>query len=70
VIINMSTTMTPRLPSGPCAILSRIGFAVIAFLAFTGNAMAGRYGSPPEHTDDVIDEDTMRAVALICAAHY
>jgi hypothetical protein len=66
----MSTMVIPRLPAAPSAVLRRIGFSVAQFLAFTGNSMAGRYGSPPEHTDDVIDEDTMRAVALICAAHF
>jgi hypothetical protein len=68
--MTMSTIVIPRLPAVRSAILRRIGFAVARFLALTGNSMAGRYGSSPEHPDDVIDEDTMRAVALICAAHF
>jgi len=68
--LNMSTTVIPRLPTVQAGTLHRIGSAVLQLLAFNGNAMAGRYGSPRDHTHDAIDEETMRAVALICAAHF
>jgi hypothetical protein len=65
--MHMPTTV---IPATPFAMLRRIGSAVVQLLTFTGNSMAGRYGSPPEDSHDVIDEETMRAVALICAAHF
>ena len=52
----MSTTVIPRLPTVQAGTLHRIGSAVLQLLAFNGNAMAGRYGSPRDHTHDAIDE--------------
>ncbi len=74
----MPTIASSWLPVPPPTLLRQIGAALYRALAFTGNSLAGRYGSPPpepgfdtlDPTGNEIDEDTMIAVALICAAHF
>ena len=72
----MSTTAIPRFPSPLSGITRQIGAAFVQILTFTGDSLAGRYAvpppddDPPDATEDVLDEETMIAIALLCAAHF
>jgi hypothetical protein len=68
----MLTDISPISAGGKIPVMQRIGEALSPLLTEIGNSLLGRHGIPEGEPDDDdhVDDQTIIAVALLCAAYF